>query len=85
MSSGTAQAQRALTAAGLDPTPMSYSLFFCINGSYTAGMLSIPTIGFGVGEEHIAHQANEYVTLSSLRRGAKGLSALSAELIAPAS
>lgn len=71
-------AQRALLAAGLDPTPMSYS--FCTNGSYTAGTLSIPTIGFGVGEEHIAHQANEYVTLSSLRRGALGLSALSAEL-----
>ncbi|MTD52584.1 M20/M25/M40 family metallo-hydrolase [Amycolatopsis pithecellobii] len=71
-------AQRALATAGLDPTPMSYS--FCTNGSYTAGKLSIPTIGFGVGEEHIAHQANEYVTLSSLRRGAKGLSALSVEL-----
>jgi putative selenium metabolism hydrolase len=74
-------AQRALTAAGLDPTPMSYS--FCTNGSYTAGTLSIPTIGFGVGEERIAHQANEYVTLSSLRRGASGLSALSAELVLP--
>jgi putative selenium metabolism hydrolase len=72
-------AQRALTAAGLDPTPMFYS--FCTNGSYTAGKLSLPTLGFGVGEEHIAHQANEYVTLSSLRRGARGLGALATELI----
>jgi acetylornithine deacetylase/succinyl-diaminopimelate desuccinylase-like protein len=58
---------------------MFYS--FCTNGSYTAGKLSLPTLGFGVGEEHIAHQANEYVTLSSLRRGARGLGALATELI----
>ncbi|MET9609548.1 M20/M25/M40 family metallo-hydrolase [Streptomyces sp. NPDC006512] len=75
------EAQRALSAAGLDPTPMSYS--FCTNGSYTAGRLKIPTIGFGVGEEHIAHQANEYVTLTSLRRGAHGLAALAPRLTVP--
>ncbi len=73
-------AQHALAEVGLDPTPMHYS--FCTNGSYTAGKLSIPTVGFGVGEEHLAHQANEYVTLSSLRRGALGLSALSTGLLA---
>ncbi|MFF0746753.1 M20/M25/M40 family metallo-hydrolase [Streptomyces sp. NPDC004111] len=76
-----ASAQQALAAAGLDPTPMSYS--FCTNGSYTAGKLKIPTLGFGVGEEHIAHQANEYVTLTSLRRGAQGLAALAPQLTAP--
>ena len=76
-----ASAQKALASAGLDPSPMSYS--FCTNGSYTAGTLNIPTLGFGVGEEHIAHQANEYVTLTSLRRGAKGLAALARQLTIP--
>lgn len=71
-------AQNALAEAGLDPSPMYYS--FCTNGSYSAGVRDIPTIGFGVGEEHIAHQANEYVTLSSLRRGAKGIAALAMAL-----
>ncbi len=68
----------ALARAGLDPTPTHYS--FCTNGSYLAGVAGIPTIGFGVGEEHMAHQVDEYVTLDSLRAGAAGFAALAAEL-----
>jgi putative selenium metabolism hydrolase len=71
-------ATSALASVGLDPAPLSYG--FCTNGSYTAGELGIPTIGFGVGEEHMAHQVNEYVTLASLRAGAQGLAALALEL-----
>jgi len=71
-------AARALASQGLDPAPTHYS--FCTNGSYLAGEAGIPTIGFGVGEPHMAHQADEYVTLGSLRRGAKGFAALAIEL-----
>jgi putative selenium metabolism hydrolase len=71
-------AQTALTAAGLEPSPAYYSL--STNGSYLAGVAGIPTIGFGVGDERAAHQIDEYVTLDSLRRGARGFAALAAQL-----
>ena len=71
-------AQRASVAAGLDPTPTHYS--FCTNGSFTAGILGIPTIGFGVGYEHTAHQVDEFVTIDSLARGERGFTSLAAHL-----
>jgi putative selenium metabolism hydrolase len=71
-------ATSALREAALDPTPTHYS--FCTNGSLTAGLLGIPTIGFGVGLEHIAHQVDEYVTLDSLAAGVRGYAALAAHL-----
>jgi acetylornithine deacetylase/succinyl-diaminopimelate desuccinylase-like protein len=61
-------------------TPTHYS--FCTNGSLTAGLLGIPTIGFGVGLEHMAHQVDEYVTLDSLAAGERGYRALARELTA---
>lgn len=72
------RAQDALAEAGLDPAPTHYS--FCTNGSLTAGLLGIPTIGFGVGVEHIAHQVDEYVSLGSLAAGERGFAALAAHL-----
>jgi putative selenium metabolism hydrolase len=72
------RAKAAMTEAGLDPTPTHYS--FCTNGSLTAGLLGIPTIGFGVGYEHVAHQVDEYVTLQSLADGQRGYAALAAHL-----
>lgn len=68
----------ALAEVGLDPAPTHYS--FCTNGSLTAGVLGIPTIGFGVGEEHMAHQVDEYVTLASLAAGQVGYQALAGRL-----
>jgi putative selenium metabolism hydrolase len=72
------QAITALHAVGLDPTPTHYS--FCTNGSLTAGILGIPTIGFGVGLEHMAHQVDEFVTIESLLAGERGYQALAAHL-----
>jgi putative selenium metabolism hydrolase len=66
----------ALASVGLDPTPTHYS--FCTNGSYAAGVCGIPTIGFGVGVESMAHQVDEHVSLQSLRDGAQGYGALAA-------
>jgi putative selenium metabolism hydrolase len=71
-------AKTALTEVGLDPTPTHYS--FCTNGSLTAGVLGIPTIGFGVGVESMAHQVDEHVTLDSLRAGARGYASLARHL-----
>jgi putative selenium metabolism hydrolase len=71
-------AQAALASAGLDTTPTHYS--FCTNGSFTAGVRAIPTIGFGVGLEHVAHQVDEFVTLASLAAGERGYAALADHL-----
>jgi putative selenium metabolism hydrolase len=72
------RAKQAMSAAGLDPTPTHYS--FCTNGSLTAGLLGIPTVGFGVGLEHIAHQVDEYVTLDSLAAGERGYESMATAL-----
>src|SRR5258705_3309113 len=74
-------AQAAMRDADLDPTPTHYS--FCTNGSLTAGILGIPTLGFGVGVESMAHQVDERVTLESLRDGARGYAALARHLTTP--
>ncbi len=71
-------AAAALAGIGLDPRPTQYK--FCTNGSLTAGVLGIPTIGFGVGEERVSHQIDEHVELASLRRGADGFAALAHRL-----
>jgi putative selenium metabolism hydrolase len=39
---------------------------FCTNGSYTAGDLGIPTVGFGPGSESEAHSAEEKIKLSDV-------------------
>ncbi|HEX9530906.1 MAG TPA: M20/M25/M40 family metallo-hydrolase [Acidimicrobiales bacterium] len=74
------RAKSALTEAGLDPTPTCYR--FCTNGSLTAGDLGIPTLGFGVGVEAMAHQVDEHVTLASLAAGERGYTALASHLTA---
>jgi putative selenium metabolism hydrolase len=68
-----------LTSVGIDATPTHYS--FCTNGSYLAGEAGIPTIGFGVGLEQMAHQVDECISLDSLRSGAQGFAALATQLV----
>jgi acetylornithine deacetylase/succinyl-diaminopimelate desuccinylase-like protein len=72
-------ARAALASVCLDDTPGTYS--FCTNGSLTAGDRGIPTVGFGVGEQHMAHRADEYVHVAELRDGVRGYAALGAALI----
>jgi putative selenium metabolism hydrolase len=72
-------AMTALDSVGLQSTPTHYS--FCTNGSYAAGICGIPTIGFGVGVESMAHQVDEHVRLDSLRRGAQGYAALASMVL----
>jgi acetylornithine deacetylase/succinyl-diaminopimelate desuccinylase-like protein len=53
---------------------------FCTNGSGTAGM-GLPTIGFGPGDETLAHQHDEYVELSDLVAAARGYAAIAEALV----
>jgi acetylornithine deacetylase/succinyl-diaminopimelate desuccinylase-like protein len=71
-------ATTGLTGAGLTAELSHYS--FCTNGSGTAGRLHIPTIGFGPGQEDLAHRVDEHVDVAELARGAQGYAAIAAQL-----
>jgi putative selenium metabolism hydrolase len=77
----SALVQSALAAveeAGIEPVLATYR--FCTNGSLTAGMLGIPTIGFGVGQEEHAHTVDESISVESLQRAVDGFRSLAAAL-----
>jgi putative selenium metabolism hydrolase len=69
----------ALRGAGINAQLSHYA--FCTNGSGTAGALGIPTIGFGPGDETLAHQHNEYVELNELAEAARGYAAIAEALL----
>src|SRR4051812_40452626 len=68
-------AATALAALGAEPTQWA----FCTNGSGTAA-LGIPTIGFGPGDETLAHRVDEYIPLDELHAGAQDYATLAAAL-----
>ena len=68
-----------LTAAGLPAQTATYG--FCTNGSLTAGLRSVPTIGYGIGREQEAHTVDEYIELTNLYRGTIGYSAIVGALL----
>ncbi len=49
---------------------------FCTNGSFTAGELGIPTVGFGPGSESECHRANEKIKLKEVEKAAQFFSLL---------
>lgn len=54
---------------------------FCTNGSHYAGEANIPTIGYGPGEERMAHIVDEHIEEEDLYRAKKGLKAIIASLL----
>lgn len=68
-------ARTALDALGAEPGLWA----FCTNGSGTAA-LGIPTIGYGPGDETLAHRVDEHIELAELREGARGYATLAAAL-----
>lgn len=66
----------SLRQTGLDPELTKYS--FCTNGSYSAGIAGIPTIGFGPGREDGAHVVDEHIELRQLFGAAAGYQAIAA-------
>ena len=53
---------------------------FCTNGSGSAGILGIPTIGYGPGREEEAHIIDEFLELEQLQAAAAGYAALARSL-----
>ncbi len=57
-------AKRALEQGGLTNQLSHYA--FCTDGSQSAGIRGIPTIGFGPSRENLAHVVDEYIELDQL-------------------
>lgn len=66
-------ALNGLKRAGTETHLGSYN--FCTNGSYSAGVAGIPTIGFGPGFETDAHTVDENIKISDLLTAANGFAA----------
>jgi putative selenium metabolism hydrolase len=69
----------ALHRTGIDSQLTHYA--FCTNGSGTAGRLGIPTVGFGPGEEALAHRVDESIAVEELVTAARGYAAIAEQLI----
>ncbi len=54
---------------------------FSTDGAYTMGTAGIPTIGFGPGDERLAHATDEYVHLADVALAAQGYAQLAVELL----
>jgi len=65
---------RAARSALGDPVIGYYA--FCTNAARSAGLMGIPTIGFGPGREEHAHIADEFCELEQLWGAAEGYYAL---------
>lgn len=68
----------SLQQAGIAPELTHYA--FCTNGSGTAGRLGIPTVGFGPGNEELAHRVDEYIEVDQLSAAARGYAAMAEQL-----
>ncbi|NKQ35056.1 MAG: YgeY family selenium metabolism-linked hydrolase [Chloroflexi bacterium] len=59
-----------LQQAGLSPEVKAYR--FCTNGAMSAGVLGIPTVGFGPAAEGDAHVVDEKVRIGALETAVRG-------------
>jgi putative selenium metabolism hydrolase len=54
---------------------------FSTDGTYSAGVANIPTVGFGPGEEHYAHTQDEQIRLNDVVDAARVYARLAVELL----
>lgn len=52
--------------------------------SGSAGKLNVPTIGYGSGDESLAHRVDEHIDLTELQLGAVGYSVIATAIALPA-
>lgn len=64
----------SLQFIGQKPKIVTYR--FCTNGSYSAGIAKIPTIGYGPSSASLVHIVDEYIELEQLYQAAEGNYAL---------
>ncbi|ARD47383.1 selenium metabolism hydrolase [Sporosarcina sp. P37] len=68
------QALRALESVGQSPSLTTYK--FCTNGSYSAGVAKIPTLGYGPSNASLVHIVDEYIEIEQLTEAAEGFVSL---------
>ena len=56
----------------VNPGTREYVWSFSTDGVYSAGEAGIETVGFGPGDERLAHKPNEYVSIKELEKAVKG-------------
>lgn len=71
-------AMDGLRRAGLPAEAGHYA--FCTNGSGTA-RLGLPTLGFGPGDEQLAHRVDEHIEIAELTAAARGYAAIATTLL----
>lgn len=54
---------------------------FSTDGAYTRGVAGIPTVGFGPGDERLAHTADEHVRLADVLSAAAGYAEIALEVL----
>jgi acetylornithine deacetylase/succinyl-diaminopimelate desuccinylase-like protein len=54
---------------------------FSTDGAYTRGEAGIPTIGFGPGDDRLAHTANEQVRVADVLLAAEGCAQIALEVL----
>ncbi|MGE5706702.1 MAG: YgeY family selenium metabolism-linked hydrolase [Bacteroidota bacterium] len=69
----------ALRQAGEEPQFDKW--YFNTDGSYTAGVRGIPTVGFGPGEERYSHTPFDRVNIDSMLRATAGSAAIAQAII----
>ena len=69
----------ALRDIGQQPGLAAYN--FCTNGSFSAGVAGVPTIGYGPGREALAHIVDESVPIADLHAAAEGYAAIAAAVL----
>ncbi len=75
--------RRSLAALNRSGIPAVLSHYrFCTNGSRYAGVLRIPTIGFGPGAEEMAHTVDEHIRIEDLVTAHTGYLTLIESLLA---
>lgn len=69
-----------LRKAGLPAETSTYG--FCTNGSLTAGLRGVTTVGYGIAREEVAHTVDEYIDIDKLYKGTEGYAVVVASLLA---
>lgn len=73
------RALKSLRDIGL--TAKTHVWRFSTDGVYTYGLKRIPTVGFGPGEESLAHQPNEHVSVKDVEKAVQAYVALAESFI----
>ncbi|HEY9765380.1 MAG TPA: YgeY family selenium metabolism-linked hydrolase [Chroococcales cyanobacterium] len=74
--------KRALGALeGIGEKPQFDKWYFNTDGSYTSGVLGIPTLGFGPGEEKYSHTPFDRVSIDCMLRAAAGSAAIAEAIL----